>query len=56
MTEPKLPLDDLGQLAEQEMDEKREETGSEARARELYDVSTEPTVEIEEEQSTQEKR
>jgi hypothetical protein len=33
-----LPLEDLGSLAEQVIDDKRRESGSEEQARELYDV------------------
>ncbi len=33
-----LPLDDLGDLAEDLMSDKRQETGSEEQARELYDL------------------
>jgi len=33
-----LPLDDLGDLAEDIMSDKRQETGSEEQARELYDL------------------
>ncbi len=33
-----LPLDDLGDLAEDLISDKRQETGSEEQARELYDV------------------
>jgi len=33
-----LPLDDLGDLAEDVMSDKRRETGSEEQTRELYDL------------------
>lgn len=46
MTEEKLPLDDLRDLAEEEMADKREELGSEEQARELYDVPSRTAEEL----------
>lgn len=41
-----LPLDDLGELAEEEMDEKREELDNEEQARELYDLPSESAADL----------
>jgi hypothetical protein len=41
MNERELPLSDLKELAEEEIESKREEVGSESRARELLDVPSE---------------
>lgn len=41
MSDDRLPLDDLKELAEQEMADKRDEFGDEDQARELYDVVSE---------------
>ncbi len=45
-----LPLDDLGDLAEDLMSDKRQETGSEEQARELYDVPTSDSARLAERQ------
>lgn len=50
MSEERVDLDELRGLAEQEIDEKRRELGSEAQARELYDVPTESDKELAEQQ------
>lgn len=50
MAEPRQTGDELGELAEQEMAEKRDEMGSEAQARELYDVPTQSAAGLVEEQ------
>lgn len=39
-------LDDLKDLAEEEMADKRREVGNEAQARELYDVPSEPAEKL----------
>jgi hypothetical protein len=46
MSEQQLPLSDLKELAEQEIEPRREEVGDETRARELLDVPSEdaPTL------------
>ncbi len=41
-----LPLDDLGDLAEDLMSDKRQETGSEEQARELYDLPSSNPVRL----------
>lgn len=46
----KLPLDDLGDLAEDLISDKRHETGSEEQARELYDVPSSEPVRVAERQ------
>jgi hypothetical protein len=42
-----FPLDDLGELAEEEMGEKREELGNEEQVRELYDLPSESAADLE---------
>lgn len=51
MTERDLPMDDIKELAEEAMDDKRAQSGEEARARELYDVPTETAGELADEQA-----
>lgn len=46
MTEKEFPLDDLRGLAEDAIADKREESGSEAQARELYDLPTESAEDL----------
>jgi hypothetical protein len=50
MTDRKPRDDDLKDLAEQAMKEKREETGDESQTRELWDVPTEPDSALVEQQ------
>lgn len=45
-----LPLDDLRDLAEDEMTDKRGELGNETQARELYDIPSEPDEALAEQQ------
>ncbi len=49
------PLDDLKDLAEAEMADKRVEVGDEQEARELYDVPTEPVAELADQQGDEER-
>lgn len=51
MDEKRVSTDDLGQLAEETMADKREEMGSETQARELYDVPTQSAATLAEEQA-----
>ena len=51
MTEEKVPLDDVGDLAEQVIADKRDEMGDEGQARELYDVPTESAGDLKEQQA-----
>lgn len=44
------PLDDLKELAEEEMADKQREVGNEAQARELYDIPSESAEELTEQQ------
>ena len=53
MREEELPLDDLKGLAEDAMADKREEVGSEAQTRELWDVPTEDPVTLAEQQNAE---
>lgn len=54
MTDDGERKDDLKDLAEQAMEEKREETGNENQARELWDVPTEPDSALVEQQKAEE--
>jgi hypothetical protein len=44
--EHQQPLNDLKDLAEEEMADKRREVGNEAQTRELYDVPSEPAEDL----------
>ena len=46
MSERDLSLDDLDELAAREMSDKEEELGNAEQTRELYDVPTEPAVDL----------
>lgn len=46
MSEERLPLDDIGELAEEAMSDKGRESDNEAQTRELYDVPTEPARDL----------
>jgi hypothetical protein len=46
VTEENATSDDLGELAEELMSDKREEVGSEAQSRELWDVPTESDADL----------
>jgi predicted phosphohydrolase len=48
--ERQVPMDDLRELAEREIDERREEVGDENRARELLDIPTESDQDLADEQ------
>jgi hypothetical protein len=46
MTEERTPTEDLRDLAERAMEDKREETGNESQTRELWDVPTETGADL----------
>lgn len=53
MTEPDLPPDNIKSLAEEAMEEKREEVGGEDQARELWDIPAESAGQPAEQQESE---
>ncbi len=53
MRDKDLPLDDLGQLAHEEMHDKASELGNEDQAAELYDIPTRSDGELAAEQEAE---